>query len=159
MTAAIDGSLLYLVPNRDEAEASQERRVMRNAPFNEQGQLYLFGDAIGLGQPGVFLDRARGTISFTVGNAKVGTTLRIGAMSSKRRRVVKALEVPVTAGWTFGNTPRDTRVTVTMSAMDCKRMGLTRGAKLAVQAVDRGSRGDITWVPLWNEQDIRPLNS
>src|SRR4051812_37202347 len=93
-----------------------DRQVHKNRPFNEDGLLYAYGDAIGLGQPGLFIDRHTGALSFTIGNAKPGTTLRVGAMSIKRRRVVKAMELPVEKGWTFGNVPRDMRVRVTLSA-------------------------------------------
>src|ERR1700752_4019027 len=103
-----------------------DRQVHKNRPFNEEALLYAYGDAIGLGQPGVFIDRHTGGLSFTIGNAKPGTTLRIGAMSLKRRRVVKAMELPVESGWTFGNAPRDLRVRVTLTPAELRRMGVAR---------------------------------
>jgi hypothetical protein len=133
-----------------------DRQVHKNRPFNDDGLLYAYGDAIGLGQPGVFVDRQSGTLSFTVGNAKIGTVLRIGAMSVKRRRVVKAMEVPVEQGWTFGNAPRDLRVRVTLSPSELRRMGLAPGGKLALQTLDGSERGDITWMPVLTEEEIRP---
>lgn len=133
-----------------------DRQLHPNAPFNDRAQLYAYGDAIGLGQPGVFVDRQSGSMSFTVGNAKPGTTLRIGAMSMKRRRVVKAMEFPVVNGWTFGNAPRDLRVRVSLSASDLRRMGVTPGSRLALQTLDGAERGDITWLPVLTEEQIRP---
>lgn len=133
-----------------------DRQVHKNRPFNEDSQLYAYGDAIGLGQAGVFIDRHTGGLSFTVGNAKAGTTLRIGAMSVKRRRVVKAMELPVQTGWTFGNAPRDLRVRITLSPTELRRMGVVPGTKLALQTLDGSERGDITWLPVHSEADIRP---
>lgn len=133
-----------------------DRQVHKNRPFNDEAQLYAYGDAIGLGQPGVFIDRHTGALSFTIGNAKPGTTLRIGAMSVKRRRVVKAMELPVESGWTFGNAPRDVRVRVTLNPSELRRMGVTPGARLALQTLDGVERGDITWLPVLSEAEIRP---
>jgi hypothetical protein len=133
-----------------------DRQVHKNRPFNEDAQLYAYGDAIGLGQPGVFIDRHTGGMSFTIGNAKPGTTLRIGAMSLKRRRVVKAMELPVAAGWTFGNAPSDVRVRVTLTSSELRRMGVLAGGKLALQTLDGSERGDITWLPVLSEEQIRP---
>lgn len=133
-----------------------DRQVHRNRPFNDDAQLYAYGDAIGLGQPGIFVDRHTGSLSFTVGNAKPGTTLRIGAMSSRRRRVVKAMELAVEKGWTFGNSPRDVRVRVSLNATELRRMGIAPGTKLALQALDGPERGDITWLPVFSEEEIRP---
>ena len=132
------------------------RKLHKNQPFNEGTQLYAYGDAIGLGQPGVFVDRHSGTLSFTIGNAKPGTTVRIGAMSQKRRRVVKALELPMATGWTFSNAPRDLRVRVTLTAIDLKRMGIAPGAQLALQTLNGAELGDITWLPVLSENEIRP---
>jgi hypothetical protein len=133
-----------------------DRKLIKNRPFNEDGQLYAYGDAIGLGQPGLFIERNHGGLSFTIGNATPGTTLRIGAMSLKRRRVVKALEVPVQTGWTFSNAPKDVRVRVNLSPSELRRMGIHVGMKLAVQALDAEGRGDITWLPVHSEVEIRP---
>jgi hypothetical protein len=132
-----------------------DRKVTKNRPFNEDGSLYAYGDAIGLGQPGVFVDR-HGGLSFTIGNAAPGTVLRIGAMSLKRRRVVKALELPVESGMTFNNSPRDVKVRVNLSATDLRRMGIHPGIKLALQTVGNDGRGDITWLPVHREDEIRP---
>jgi hypothetical protein len=133
-----------------------DRQVSKNRPFNEDGALYAYGDAIGLGQPGVFVDRHSGGLSFTVGNAAPGTVLRIGAMSLKRRRVVKALELPVEGGWTFNNAPRDVKVRVNLTATDLRRMGIHPGVKLALQTLGADGRGDITWLPIHREDEIRP---
>jgi len=133
-----------------------DRQVHKNRPFNDESQLYAYGDAIGLGQPGVFIDRHTGGMSFTIGNAKPGTTVRIGAMSMKRRRVVKAMELPVNDGWTFGNAPRDVRVRVSLTASELRRMGVSAGARLALQTLDGPERGDITWLPVLSEEQIRP---
>ena len=132
-----------------------DRQVHKNRPFNEEGLLYAYGDAIGLGQPGLFIDR-HGSLSFTVGNAKAGTQLRIGAMSVKRRRVVKAMEIAVETGWTFGNHPRDLRVRINLSASELRRMGVAPGGKLALQTLDGSERGDITFLPVYSEEEIRP---
>src|SRR5256885_8241179 len=125
-----------------------DRQVHKNRPFNDDALLYAYGDAIGLGQPGVFVDRHSGVLSFTIGNARAGTTLRIGAMSIKRRRVVKAMELPVEKGWTFSNAPKDLRVRVTLTASDLRRMGIVAGARLALQTLEGSERGDITWLPV-----------
>lgn len=133
-----------------------DRQVHPNRPFNDDALLYAYGDAIGLGQPGVFIDRHTGGLSFTIGNATPGTTVRIGAMSMKRRRVVKAMELPVASGWTFGNSPRDVRVRVSLSASELRRMGISAGGRLALQTLDGSERGDITWLPVLTEEQIRP---
>jgi len=133
-----------------------DRQVHKNQPFNDDAKLYAYGDAIGLGQVGVFVDRHTGGLSFTVGNTKPGTTLRIGAMSLKRRRVVKALELQVGKGWTFGNAPLDSRLRVTLGPSDLKRMGIQAGTKLALQTLDGTERGDITWINVFSEEEIRP---
>lgn len=133
-----------------------DRELHRNRPFNDDAQLYAYGDAIGLGQAGVFVDRHTGGLSFTVGNATPGTRLRIGAMSSQRRRVLKAMELPVEQGWTFANAPRDVRVRVTFTASELRRMGIAPGGRLALQTLDGDERGDITWLPVLREEDIRP---
>ena len=133
-----------------------DRQVHKNRPFNDDAQLYAYGDAIGLGQPGVFVDRLSGGMSFTVGNAKAGTTLRVGAMSHKRRRVVKALELPVERGWTFANAPRDLRVRVTLTASELRRMGVAPGGRLGLQVLEGPERGDITWLQVHTEDEIRP---
>ncbi len=133
-----------------------DRQLHKNRPFNDESELYAYGDAIGLGQPGVFIDRHTGGMSFTIGNAKPGTLLRVGAMSMKRRRVVKAMELSVSSGWTFGNAPRDVRVRVTLNASELRRMGVTAGGRLALQTLDGTERGDITWLPVLTEEQIRP---
>ena len=145
-----------VIPLDASAKSWVDRKVAKNRPFNEDDQLYAYGDAIGLGQPGVFVDRHTGGLSFTIGNAKPGTTLRIGAMSLKRRRVVKALELPVEGGWTFSNAPRDIKVRVNLNSAELRRMGIQPGIRLALQTLDADGRGDITWVPLHREEDIRP---
>ncbi|MBK7859189.1 MAG: hypothetical protein IPJ65_11325 [Archangiaceae bacterium] len=133
-----------------------DRQVHKNRPFNDEGLLYAYGDAIGLGQPGVFIDRHTGAMSLVVGNAKPGTLLRIGAMSVKRRRVVKAMELPIETGWTFENAPHDLRVRISLSASELRRMGLVAGGKLALQTLDGSERGDITWLPVLTENQARP---
>jgi hypothetical protein len=150
---------MHALPNLDNVvhlKTWVDRQVHKNRPFNEESQLYAYGDAIGLGQPGVFIDRHSGALSFTVGNARPGTTLRIGAMSSRRRRVVKAMELAVEKGWTFGNAPRDVRVRVSLNATELRRMGIAAGSKLALQTLDGAERGDITWLQVHSEEEIRP---
>ncbi|MBL8954532.1 MAG: hypothetical protein JNK82_27380 [Myxococcaceae bacterium] len=132
-----------------------DRQVHENRPFNEDALLYAYGDAIGLGQPGVFVDR-HGGMCFTIGNAKAGTTVRIGAMSIKRRRVVKAMELPIERGFTFGNTPRDLRVRVSLTASELRRMGVSPGTRLGLQTLDGAERGDITWLHVLTEEQVRP---
>jgi hypothetical protein len=147
-------SNVYVLPTANKSWV--DRQLHKNRPFNDDGQLYAYGDAIGLGQPGVFVDRLSGGLTFTVGNSKPGTVLRIGVMSDKRRRVVKAMEFPVARGWVFGNAPRDVRMQVALSATDLKRMGIHAGVKLALQELDGPNRGDITWLQVHSEEEIRP---